>query len=168
MGGLRLHELQLDLQKVTNPAAADAYLWHVLVTPFGADGTAAAGSTIELQTVVPLPQTVAVAARFDAKRHVVVLSGKVTAAGHPRRDVHVHFLASHDPGFSSSTSFGFATTDKNGHFSLTRRLTKTTYFDAYVNQYIYDTCDRVVSSAPCTSETISPPPDAWMKVSVRR
>lgn len=168
LGGLRLKELQLELKNIRNPSAANAYLWHALVTPFGSDGTPAAGSTIELQSLVPIPQTIALSTKYDAKRHVVVLSGAVNAAGRPRRGVHVRVVSSPDSGFASTKSFGVATTDKSGHFSLTHALTKTTYFDVYINQYYYDNCDQVVSSAPCTSETLSPPPDAWAKVSVRR
>jgi len=166
---LRLSDLDVDLTSaVTNASATKMHLWRALVTPFGADGTPSLGSTTEVQALVPLPQRLTLAARYDRVRHKVVLSGAVTAAGVPRTGQNVHFVASPSASFAKVKSFGTAKTNGKGRFTLTRRLTATTYFDAYMNVYYADSCDAAIGAAPCTMATISPPPDAVARAVVHR
>ena len=167
-GSLRLGELDVDLTSgITNPSATASHLWRALVTPFGADGTPSLGGTTELQAAVPLPQRLTLAARYDATRHVVVLSGTVKAAGRARSGVKVHFLSSPKPTFASVKSFGTAKVDKVGHFTLTHKLTATTYFVAYMNQYYAAGCQAVIGPAPCTTATVGPPPPAVARAVVK-
>jgi len=166
--GLRLGELDVDLSSaITNPAATASHLWHVLVTPFGADGTPSLSGTTELQAIVPLPQHLALAARYVRKQHTVVLSGTVIAAGRPRAGVNVHFVSSATRSFAKVKTFGVAQTDGSGHFTFRHRLTATTYFAGYMNPYYATACNAAISTAPCTLATISPPPTAFARAVVK-
>jgi len=162
--GLRLGDIDLDLTAgLTNASATNVHLWRALVTPFGADGTPALGGTTELQAFVPLPQHLTLAARYIRKSHTVVLSGTVIAAGGPRPGQNVHFVASPAASFASVRSFGTAQTNGNGQFRLVRKLKATTYFDAYMNIYYANSCTAAIGTAPCTTATLSPPPDAFAR-----
>jgi hypothetical protein len=166
--GLRLGDLDVDLTSgITNASATNMHLWRALVTPFGADGTPSLTATTELQAFVPLPQHLTLAALFVRKTHTVVLSGRVTAAGGSRPAQNVHFVASPTSRFAKVRSFGTAQTDARGHFTLKRKLTATTYFDAYMNIYGID-CTAAIGTAPCTTATLSPPPDAFARAIYKR
>lgn len=170
LGGLRVTELGLGLDRnlLTTPTHKGVYVWRALVTPYGSDGAPSASATTEVQTMVPLPQVLKLASRYDAKRHVAVLSGSVTAAGVPRPGVLVRLLSSTDAKFTHVFSLGATQTNALGRFTLTKALKRTTWVDAYVNPYINYGCDAALGVAPCTLETISAPPDAVSKVVVRR
>ncbi len=170
IGGLRVTELALGLDHnvLTTPAAKGIYVWRALVTPYGADGVPSDSGTTEVQAMVPLPQVLKLASHYDAKRHVAVLSGSITAAGIPRPDVMVHVWAFGDAKLTHVSVFGTAKTNAVGRFTLTKTLKKTTWFAAYVNAYLNDGCDAALGAAPCTLETISSPPDAFAKVAVKR
>ena len=167
--GMRLKVLAIGLSAgiLRSPAAKGQFVWRALVTPYGADEAPLASGTTEVQTIVMLPQVLTLAATFDTKRHVVTLSGSLTAAGRPRSDTMVRFWASTDAKFSRTTSFGSALTNKQGRFTFTKALKKTSWFDAYVRTYFFDGCHPALGAAPCTLETISSPPDAFRKVGVR-
>lgn len=167
--GLRLRDLDLDLTAgITNASTSRLHLWRAVVTPFGADGTPALGGMSELQAFVPLPQRIALAARYDRVSRTVVLSGTVHAAGGTRPRQNVHFVASPTAGFAKVKSFGTARTDGKGRFRLERKLAATTYFDAYMNIYYARACDPVIGTAPCATATLSPPPDAFAHAVVKR
>jgi hypothetical protein len=153
LGGLRVTELALGLDHnvFTTPVAKGLYVWRALVTPYG-----------------PLPQVLKLASHYDAKRHVAVLSGSITAAGIPRPYVMVHLWSFSDAKFTHGSVFGSARTNALGRFTLTKALKKTAWFDAYINPYLNDGCDEALGAAPCTLETISSPPDAVSKVLVKR
>jgi hypothetical protein len=167
--GMRLQVLAIGLTAgiLRSPAAKGQFVWRALVTPYGADEVPLASGTTEVQTIVMLPQLLTLVAKFDAKRQVVTLSGSLTAVGRPRADTMVHFGASTDAKFTQTTSFGSARTNKQGRFTFTKRLKKTSWFDAYVRTYYFDGCHPALGAAPCTLETISPPADAFGKAGVR-
>ncbi|HEY1367705.1 MAG TPA: hypothetical protein VGF23_11340 [Gaiellaceae bacterium] len=165
-GGLRVAEVDLSLKSMLkNPEATGMYLWRALVTPFAGEAPDAA-STTEVQTIVPLPHRIGLRARYDARRHMMVLSGSVMAGGDPRPNVNVYFLVSYTPDFADYGSWGSAKTDSRGQFTFRHALRRTAYVAAYLNPYFYDNCDPALGTAPCTRETISPPPDTEMKVRV--
>jgi hypothetical protein len=168
--GMRLTELAVGLNKglLKSPIAKGEYVWRALVTPYGADEVPLTSGTSEVQTLVVLPQVLTLAARFDAKRRVVTLSGSLTAGGRARSDTIIRFWAATDAKFSHSASFGFTRTDARGRFTFTKALKQTAWFDAYVRSYLYEGCHPALGAAPCVLETISPPPDAYRKVVVRR
>jgi hypothetical protein len=140
--GMRLRELAVGLNQgiLKSPAAKGEYVWRALVTPYGADEVPLASGTSEVQTLVVLPQVLTLAARFDAKRRVVTLSGSLMAGGRPRSDTIVRFWTGTDAKFSHSASFGFTRTDARGRFTFTKALKKTSWFDAFVRSYIYEGC----------------------------
>jgi hypothetical protein len=165
-GGLRLAEVDLSLHAtLRNPTATGMYVWRALVTPFAGEAADSTGTT-EVQTVVPLPHRIEVRARYDAKRHAVVLSGSVTAGGHARPGVNVHFLASSTKDFAEYSAWGSAKTDGHGRFTFRHATRRTVYVAAYLNPYFYDSCGPALGIAPCTRETVSPPPDTEVEVHV--
>jgi hypothetical protein len=165
--GLQVGEADVDLtQGMTNPSATGSHLWRALVTPFDATGNPSATGTTELQAIVPLPQHLTVTTRYVKKTHTVVIAGSVLAAGHARVGVNVRFVSSPDASFSKLKTFGVARTNSKGHFSFSHRLTKTTYFGAYMNPYYAASCLATLGPAPCSTATISPPPPAFARVRV--
>ena len=167
--GLRLGELDVELLSgISNPAATASHLWRVLVTPFGADGNPSLAGTTELQAIVPVPQHLTLSSRFIRKRHVVVLSGSVIAAGHPRAGVNVHFVSSATQSFAKIKTFGVAKTNGSGHFTMTKKVTASRYVIAYMNAYYSPACSGTISAAPCTTQTIGPPPPAAVHVVYKR
>jgi hypothetical protein len=63
--------------------------------------------------MVPLPQVLKLASRYDAKRHVAVLSGSITAAGVPRPHVIVHLWSFSDARFTHGSVFGSTLTKRS-------------------------------------------------------
>ena len=170
LGGLRVTTLDLGIDRnvLTTPAAKGVYIWRALVTPYGSDGAPNAAATTEVQTMVPLPQVLKIASRYNAKRGVAVFSGSIMAAGVGRPGILVRLLSSTDSKFTHVSSLGTAQTNAAGRFTLTKALKRTTWIDAFVTPYINDGCDAALGPAPCTLETISAPPDVLTKVTVRR
>jgi hypothetical protein len=162
--GLELSEVDLSLKSMlTNPGATGMYVWRALVTPFAGDAPDT-GATTEVQTLVPLPHRISLRARYDTRRHVMVLSGSVMAGGDPRRGVNVHFAVSSTSDFAQYSDWGTARTDNRGRFTFHHALRRTVYVAAYLNSYFSGICDPALGTAPCTRETVSPPPDTEMRL----
>jgi hypothetical protein len=167
INGLHVGEADVDLtQGFTNPTATANHLWRAIITPFDATGNPSQTGATELQAVVPLPQRLTVTAHYSKKTHKVTFSGSVLAAGHPRVGVNVHFVSSPNATFSKVKTFGVAHTNSKGHYTLSHKLTKTTYFGIYMNPYYAASCLGTLGPAPCSTATISPPPPMFARVKV--
>jgi hypothetical protein len=167
--GLTLEELDIDLPKVfTNPASPNAYVWRALVTPYGAGNVADPTKDVELQSLLPLPHRLSLAARYDAKRRNVTLWGSHAITGRLKpAGFAVHVEAANKPSVSALKPFARARTDRSGRFSITKRLRRTTYFYAYINFYYVTQCEPTLGTAPCASETLAPPPGAFAAIKLK-
>jgi hypothetical protein len=156
-GGVRLDTLFFLADNVVHPPTQSAfYTWNAAVTPAKA-GTYEpdAASTFELRSIVPMPQVLALHAKYDAKSHVATINGTLTAVGKPRANARITLGGT--TGSGSDFTLDDVRTDANGAFSVHRFIDKTTRFTAGV------AIDTQPCSAPstapgaCRSETISPP-----------
>lgn len=166
---LRLEDEFLDMTGVwTNPPLG-YYVWRAIDTPYVAGTTTAdEASAVEVHSIVSIPQRVTAGARYDRAHRRVVVTGTVAAAGRPRGGIHIHVDASRTAN-GTYTTLGIATTRKNGSYTFTHALSRTEYLDVYVNYYYLDTCSVApLGPAPCVRSTISPPPDVYRKVVVRK
>lgn len=153
-GGRQLASLQLDLRGVlTTPSASGKYLWRVLLTPFGADGTPAAEPAVEAQALLPLPYRLTVRARYDRVHHRVTFSGSALAGRGADVDTPVQILVVTSKGFNP---FGTTRTDARGRFSFSKRLLRTTRFALLAGEAAFSDCEATLGPAPCTLETLSP------------
>jgi hypothetical protein len=149
------------------PTTTGRFTWSALVTPPASVGLSPNESrTFEVRAVEPLPHTLTLRARHDAKKQPVQLSGKLTAAGQPEAGVEIEFSAATD-SFSETTFFGPVTTNAAGEFSITRRVDVSTQFSA--DAYGSSSPCVAPSTAPagCAQETVSAPTGASTIVRVR-
>jgi hypothetical protein len=156
----KLLGLFMILPKVfANPATTGAYAWRALVEPYVAGtSTPSPGGTVEVQSLVVLPQTLTLTAKPDRKHQRVTFSGRVMAAGVARPGVSVHILAA--PKLNSQAkTFAVVKTKKNGTFSVTKAITKTLYFQAQTNDFFVGDCmEAPIGTASCVLESLAPPP----------
>ena len=142
---IKLLEASLHVGNTLNvfvPAAAGDYRWTAINTPYNADNTPNAAATVETQAIDAAP----VGASFTAKRltktrrvkhkrftdifytYSVRLSGTLQAGGHPVGGATVDIIAGAD------TKVADATTNDNGSFTKTLKLSKTTSYHAVFNK----------------------------------
>ena len=151
--------LLVDLPKVfSNPTGQGKYTWRALVMPYVAGtSTQSPGGVVEIHSIVSLPQTLTLVAKPDSKHHRVTFSGRLVAAGAARSGINVHIYAASKLN-GSYRSFAVVKTTKNGTFSVTKPISKTTYFAASVQFYIGDCQETTIGPASCVAETLAPPP----------
>lgn len=161
--------LLVDLPKVfSNPSDRGAYTWRALVMPYVAGtSTPSPGGTVEVHSVVALPQTLTLTARYDAKRHRVVLSGRLLAAGTARAGANVH-LYSGPSAKGELSAFATVKTRSDGTFTATKSISRTTYFGAQVLFSIASCKESTIATASCVAETRAPPPLAFTRVVVKK
>jgi hypothetical protein len=156
---VRLTEAQINLTRtvLTNPSAANDFIWRVLVTPY-APGTSNPNltGTYELRSDVFLPGTLTLKkSAYDKKKRQATLTGKFLLLGRPVSGVPVGVFSIAANGVKL---VGQGKTNKKGVYTIHLRLTKTTMLRAFVPDG-QGSCDSSVSSpAPgaCLSETITP------------
>jgi hypothetical protein len=154
---IRATEVDLDFPQVfTNPATRGIYIWKTYVVPYTV-GTATANlaGMTEVRSDVAIPQTLSLKSKA-AGPHKAIITGSLIAAGIPRAGINVRFVAGPTRDISKMKAVGKAVTKRNGKFSFTLKVTKTTYVWAYVNVYA-GPCDGA-TDAPggCALETLSP------------
>ncbi len=166
--GVTAHSLSLFVYDVIRPPTTTGrFTWSALVSPPVSGGMSPnEARTFEVRAVEPLPHTLTLRARHDAKKHSVQLSGKLTAVGQPEAGVEIEFYAATD-SFSETTFFGPVTTNAAGEFSITRRIDVSTQFSA--DAFVSPTQCVAPSTAPagCAQETVSAPTGASAIVRVR-
>ena len=158
-GAPRMSELFVELTRgLTNPAAAGEFVWRAFVTPFAAGNVANEAGSVELRSVAPLPEGVLLRAKVDAKKGTVTVSGILILGGSPQSGLIVSIYSSAKANLTGLKRVANVKTKKNGVFSLTRKIAKTTYFWAVVEGYYSDTCLTGPSTAPlgCVRETLAP------------
>ena len=165
--GVTAHQVAMFVEQVfTQPSAPGRHTWTALVSPPGTGLGADPGRTFELRAVEPVPHTLTLRARYDAKRRTVVLSGKLTAVGQPEPGAEVLLTAS-TSSFDELSIFGPVTTNASGEFSVTRRVEVTTQFSAGASLEDGPCATPSVAPAGCVRESVTSPPDASAIVRVR-
>jgi hypothetical protein len=168
-GSAKFLGLLMDLPQVfANPAGTGSYTWRALVEPYVAGtSTPSAGGTVEVHSIVLLPQTLTFNVKQNRKRNTITLSGRLMGAGSARGGVNVRML--YAPTLTArAKSYGVATTKANGTFSLTKAAPKKTiYLLVYVNFYVGN-CSQasITTTVSCVEESIAPPPDRVVKIVV--
>jgi hypothetical protein len=159
-GPTRINELFIELTRgLTNPATPGEFVWRAFVTPFAAGTTTAdPAGTVEVRSIAPLPEGVIVRANVNVKKRTVTVSGTLVLAGAAAPPgLIVTIYSSAKANLTNLKRVANVKTKAKGAFSLTRKITKTTYFWAVVEGY-RDTCLTGPSTAPlgCVRETLAP------------
>ena len=156
---IRLLNATLHLANVfASPAAAGPYRWTAVATPWEATNVATNNeATVETQAIDRTP----VSASFSAKRttktrkvkrkggtdifytYFAKLTGQARQAGQPAADASVNIMVG-DKRVATTTS------NANGSFSATLKLTKTTTFRAVISK------DSTSSTATCDPRLLFP------------
>lgn len=161
--GLVFVDFALGLQLVGVPNGVGTYTWSALVTP-ASSWTADPAGTFELRALVPLPNTLSAHARYEAKTHSAVITGRLAAGGKPRAgvSVYVHQSNVRDPDTPSDV------TDANGAFEVRRPVAKTASFVVQVDDLAGSCIDPSTAPAGCKSQTLAAPPPAFATAIVPR
>ncbi len=125
-----------------SPTTAGTYLWHGLVTPFGADGqTLDPASEIDYQAAVPVPVALTMKVSYNAQTKLATVSGRLTLANQPGAgySLDIGAAASLDSGVVSD--LGSAVTTADGTFTYQVAALKSEYLFA----------DPEPEQSPCTS-----------------
>lgn len=151
--GLVFLEFDLGLQLTAMPTAAGTYTWSALVTP-ASSWVADPASTFELRALVPIPNTLTAHARYEAKSHSAVITGRLAAGGKPRAGVSVYVQQSglHDPSTAADV------TDANGAFEVRRAVAATATFQVAVDDLTSSCLDPSTAPAGCKTQTLAAPP----------
>jgi hypothetical protein len=159
--GARITDLFVELTRgVTNPATLDGFVWRAFVTPF-VPGTTTQNpvGTVEVRSIVPLPQVLTLNGRHDRKTKSIVLTGTLTLAGVKVPGADVDVFGSTKAAVSTFKRLGrVKTKTKTGAYSFRRKATQTMHFGAVVGEYSTSArCDTGASIAPagCIQENLS-------------
>jgi len=162
--GAKLFDALLTLRNVfTNPSRATAFVWTSIWTPYNPGvGTAKPAGTVDARSINPLPVQVSLKGVYVKKTKSAKLTGKATAAGQalgPGLTI---------PLFGGAKLSGIKRlgappkTDAKGNFTVSRKILKTTVFQARLAIPAVDFtaagCAAFPSQAPagCVSATVGP------------
>ena len=164
--GLRLVWLDLDTPTFRNPTTRLVYSWRADVTSFGVDGSPDRSTDFEVQTGVPIPDTIALTQHYDRKQGVVVVSGTVTGGGGPTTGVHVSTWTAPTRAFEQSSSvYAGAMTDAHGRFTLREPTRRSEWLYVTVDIAGGPRCGPSIG-ATCVYATTSPPPPVLRRLVV--
>ena len=139
--------------------------WRAFVSPPGASLEPDESKTFELRALEPFPYTVTLRARHVPAKQLVVLSGRVTAAGEAIRRARVNVLVV--PNSGPARSVGPAKTNASGQYTLRTRIKETTTYLAQVDPLLRSCTAASTALAGCTSETVSRPEAVAIRVRVQ-
>jgi hypothetical protein len=148
-----LTDVDFLLTSVLGPTARGRYTSNAYVTPEGLGGTPDPAATVEARALDPVPHTLTLKGRYDAKIHDAVLTGRVTEAGKPQAGASVEYLR--------LDLFGpprHVRTSANGAFTARVRIGSTTTFAADVPD----------TTGPCPGSSTAPRGCASLTVSGTR
>ena len=157
---------------LTPPARAGTYIWRGFVTPY-VDGTTTPdpGATYEARTHVLVPHVITERARYRSRSQQLVVTGRLFAAGHPRRRTLLDVVAA--PGGGVLRLLGHTRTRNDGRYSLVTRVReglRARVYDVWVLRREQPGLCQGASPAPagCVDDSISPPPSALAHVRIPR
>ena len=155
---------------LTPPARSGTYVWRVLVTPY-VDGTTTPdpAATYEAPTHVFVPHVLSERARYRSRSRQLVVTGRLVAAGHPRRRVLLDVVAG--PRGGVLRLLGHTRTGNDGRYSLVTRVSegrRPRVVDVWVVRREQTGLCQGSSPAPagCVDNSVSPPPSALARVRI--
>lgn len=149
---LPILSLAFSLDGIPPPSRRGAYLWRAVVTPLAADRrTLRPEAAYELRATIPVAHRLTLTGARVAGSAIVVLRGRLTAAGRPRAGVFLRLVRLSRMVTPTGTRVadvvvGWTTTHRDGSYALRTRATGTRTF-------------RVVAdptSGPCQGPSIAP------------
>jgi hypothetical protein len=149
-GSMKVHELDLHLLKLTNPATRGAYTWRAFVTPYKNNAPDDLG-TYELRGTIPMPTVLTLHGRYDRRHKRALLLGRMTAAGYDVRGTYVDLYAKRGDNFYYAAT---AKITRKGTYSLKRRIKKTTRFRMLTATYD-DCAPGSPAPAGCISDALA-------------
>ena len=158
--GLRIGAAFIELTRgITNPPSPNGYLWRAFVTPFVAGTTTPnTAGTVEVRSIVPLPQVLTLKGRYEQKTKSIVLSGVLSLAGAKAPGFDVAIFGSTKRAVSTFKRLTAVKTKTKGVYSHRRKAAKSMYFGSLVDEYFTGArCDTGASTAPagCIQENVS-------------
>lgn len=162
-GSIKFRELDLEVTKLTNPAATGAYKWRAFVTPYR-NGAPNDAGTFEVRGTIPMPTVLTLHARYDRKHKRAILTGRFSAASYDATGTYLDLDTVKEGSLSYAAT---ARVTARGTYSLKRRIKKTTRFRMVTATY--DDCDPG-SPAPagCLSDALADVYSPVVKVVVRK
>ena len=155
----RLTEAELSFSRtvLTNPSAVGIYLWRAMVTPYvTGTSTPNPAGTYELRSDVFIPATLTLKkAGYNKKKKQATLTGKFLLLGKPLRGVTVGIFSVSSTGVKLVAR---TKTNKKGVYKVRLKVTKTTFFNAFVPDEQGSCSANPPTAAPggCASETTTP------------
>lgn len=135
---LPMASLSLSLLQLDPPTAHGGYLWRAIVTPLAPDQQSPLpAKTYELRSLIPIPHTLTLHARYQSSTRTAFIDGRLTANGKPRAGVDVYLdilertvtptgIRFHD------TTAGPVKTNPAGRYFLRKHLAHTAGLQAVV------------------------------------
>ncbi|MFL5680144.1 MAG: hypothetical protein ACJ77B_06035 [Chloroflexota bacterium] len=150
---------------VAEPTTSGSYVWRALVTPALADGTGPdPAQTFEVRAVVPVPQSLNLHARYDARTHTATVSGVATELGRPKAGVKIYIDAD---SAHAHAHLDPVTTDSGGRYSARWAIAEQTDFTASVEATEAGPCPAPpIAPGGCLSQSVSEPPDEEVTLKV--
>jgi hypothetical protein len=158
----------------TGPTATGTSLWRLLVTPYATGGDDAdPDAQVEARSRLPYPHVLTAQATYRPKTSSVVVTGRLSALGKPRRGFGVVVLA--DDPRAGVVDFGEATTRADGTYAVRERVVRrstarTLDLVAEVGWSEGACTEPAIAPGGCVSETLAPPSpaDASVRIPKRR
>jgi hypothetical protein len=160
-GTMKVHELDLHIGKLTNPAATGAYTWRAFVTPYKSNAPYDAG-TFELRSTIPMPTVLTLHGRYDRTHKRAILTGRLTAASYDVTGVYIDLYAKRGDFFRYSAT---TRVTRRGTYSIKRRIKKTTRFRMWTAT-LEDCAPGSPAPGGCISDTLANIPSPVVKVVV--
>jgi hypothetical protein len=170
---LPIISLDLSLGGLAAPLRHGSYVWRALVTPLAPDGrTLRLDQTYEVRAVVPVPNRLTLAARYDGARRAALLRGRLTANGVPRAGVPIELVRLvrriNPGGFTIGDSVvGWTRTNASGAYAFATQAQKTSTFVAVVAPSTSRCRGPEVTPAACVSSTLPGTESEPITVAVR-
>lgn len=159
--GAKVTLAEIDfLTAFTNPTQPALYIWRALVTPYTpGTGTPNAAATYELRSIAFIPAVLILSARYDRRKRVAVIMGKLSLAGVPPPTVSVAIIAGPTANVSRWKVIGTARGRRGAFMLRTKKLQRTSFLAGVVPADDAAGCfDGRPAAAPagCLRETTAP------------
>lgn len=151
------------LNGLAGPRARGTYTSSAYVTAAGATGAPDSSTTTEARFLDPVPHTLTLAGRYDAKTHSAVLTGRVTSLGKPEPGATVEYVRA-----NSASQPRHVRTSRTGSFATRVRIAATTTFLAVVPDSTRSCAGPSAAPRGCASLTLAGTNARVVRVAVPR
>jgi len=170
---LPITSIALSLWDLEPPLNRGSYRWRAVITPVAPDRMSAQPErAYELQSRVPVPQTLGLVGHYNPASGRVTLRGSLREAGKPAAGVRVSItklvrkVTPRGVVFSDST-IAVVRTNAGGTYSLRRRLSATAGFIAFTRWRLVPCSTSSLTPNGCQSQTIPASQSEPITISVR-